>query len=120
MGGPPGPCNFAPEPIPKASTGPGTARLRRSPWLPPCTASDDAKPVLLALLTHPATATALAEVRTAVRSTDPRVSDAAIRALGDWPTADPADDLYRIAAQTSSPSHRRLALNGEGNAGANR
>lgn len=74
------------------------------------TAPDDAKAVLLSLLTRPATATALQAVRAAVKSSNNVVSDAAIRALGDWPNAAPADELYRIASNNSNQVHKLLAL----------
>ncbi|MBN2131060.1 MAG: HEAT repeat domain-containing protein, partial [Sedimentisphaerales bacterium] len=74
------------------------------------TAPDEAKAVLLSLLTKPATAEALDAVLAAVRSPNATVSDAAIRALGDWPDAAPADELYRIASSSSNATHRILAL----------
>ena len=74
------------------------------------TAPDDAKAVLLSLLTRPATATALQAVRAAVKSSNNVVSDAAIRALGNWPNAAPADELYRIASNSSNQVHKILAL----------
>jgi HEAT repeat protein len=73
-------------------------------------APDEAKPVLLSLLTRPATSKALNVVRAAVKSSDNNVSDAAIRALGQWPNAAPAEELYRIASSSSNKVHKVLAL----------
>lgn len=66
--------------------------------------------MLLNLLTRPATTRALEAVRAAVKSPDKQVSDAAIRSLGEWPNADPAMELYMIAASGSNEVHRVLAL----------
>ncbi len=85
-----------------AQADPVIAALKRAP--------DEAKPVLLNLLTRPATTRALEAVRAAVKSADKQVSDAAIRALGEWPNADPAAELYTIAASSSNEVHRVLAL----------
>jgi len=73
-------------------------------------APNEAKPVLLSLLARPATPEALDAVRAAVQSSDAAVSDAAIRALGDWPNAAPAEELYKIAQAGSNPAHKLLAL----------
>jgi len=73
-------------------------------------APDAAKPALLGLLSRPATPEALAAVRSAVGSDAAEVRDAAVRTLGDWPTAEPIDDLYRIATNTSNSTQRALAL----------
>jgi HEAT repeat protein len=73
-------------------------------------APDDAKPVLLSLLTRCATSKALNAIRTCVKSSDNKISDAAIRALGQWPDAAPAEELYQIASSSSNPVHKVLAL----------
>lgn len=85
-----------------AQADPVIAALKRAP--------DEAKPVLLDLLARPATPRALQAVRAAVKSPNKQVSDAAIRALGEWPDADPAAQLYTIAASSSNEVHRVLAL----------
>lgn len=51
-------------------------------------------------------------LRQSLDSPDSEVRDAAIRALADWPTSDPADDLLRIAQTAEVPVHRTLALRG--------
>ncbi|HLB74151.1 MAG TPA: HEAT repeat domain-containing protein [Sedimentisphaerales bacterium] len=73
-------------------------------------APNEAKPVLLSLLTRPATSEALDAVRAGVQSSDAEVSDAAIRALGEWPNAAPAEEIYKIAQTSSNPAHKLLAL----------
>ncbi len=73
-------------------------------------APNEAKPVLLSLLTRCATSKALDSVRTCVKSSDNKVSDAAIRALGQWPDAAPAGQLYQIASSSTNPVHKVLAL----------
>jgi HEAT repeat protein len=73
-------------------------------------APDSAAPVLLGLLSRPATADALAAVRRAIDSDVIEVRDAGIRTLGDWPTAEPVGDLYEIASTTSNATLRALAL----------
>jgi HEAT repeat protein len=73
-------------------------------------APNEAKPVLLSLLTRPATGEALDAVREALKSSDAAVSDAAIRALGDWPNAAPAEQLYEIARTSDNETHKLLAL----------
>lgn len=73
-------------------------------------APNEAKPLLLALLSQPATPEAYAAVQAALKSNDDSTVDAAIRALGDWPNAAPIDDLYEIASTRSNSTHRALAL----------
>ncbi|MBW8039723.1 MAG: HEAT repeat domain-containing protein [Planctomycetes bacterium] len=73
-------------------------------------APDEAKPILLSLLTRCATSKALNAVRASVKSSDSKVSDAAIRALGQWPDAAPAEELYQIASSSSNQVHKVLAL----------
>lgn len=73
-------------------------------------APNETKPVLLSLLTRPATSEALDAVRAALKSSDVGVSDAAIRALGEWPNAAPSEELLRIAKTSSNQVHKLLAL----------
>jgi len=49
-------------------------------------------------------------LRGALSDGDPSVVDAAVRALIDWPTATPRDDLYEIARSSFALNHRMLAL----------
>lgn len=76
------------------------------------TAPSEAKPSLLGLLTQPATDEALQTVRQATSGSIPEVSEAAIRALGEWPNADPVEDLFRFAAAAGNAKSRALALRG--------
>jgi hypothetical protein len=71
-----------------------------------------AKLTLLRTLRRMGGSKALEAVRTATGDSNPEVQDAAIRALCDWPNAEPADDLLKIARQSSNQSHRLLALRG--------
>ncbi|MHC4283531.1 MAG: HEAT repeat domain-containing protein [Planctomycetota bacterium] len=85
-----------------AQAAPVIAALKNAP--------DEAKPVLLSLLTRCASSKTLNAVRASVKSSDSKVSDAAIRALGQWPDAAPAEELYQIASSSSNPVHKVLAL----------
>lgn len=58
---------------------------------------------------HP---TALPLVRKALESTDADVERAAITGLSNWPSADPMDDLLRMARTSQNPSLKVLALRG--------
>lgn len=49
-------------------------------------------------------------IRGALSDDDASVVDAAVRALIDWPTAMPRDDLYEIARSSFALNHRMLAL----------
>ena len=49
-------------------------------------------------------------IRDALSDDDASVVDAAVRALIDWPTAMPRDDLYEIARSSFALKHRMLAL----------
>lgn len=76
------------------------------------TAPGEAKVLLLGLLPTPATAEALAAIRAAIDSPDSQVSDAAIRALGEWPTPSPLELLHATASTSPNPTHQILALRG--------
>ncbi len=86
----------------EAQAGPLLKALKSAP--------DDAQGMLLRLLAKPATADALNAVRMAVRSTNSAINDAAIRALGEWPNGEPADELYQIASTNSNQVLRIMAL----------
>jgi HEAT repeat protein len=43
---------------------------------------------------------------------DANVADAAVRALSDWPSAAPAEDLLKVAQTSTNPVHKVLALRG--------
>jgi type 1 glutamine amidotransferase/HEAT repeat protein len=51
-------------------------------------------------------------LRESIRDGDPEVRRAAIRALSDWPTAEPFDDLWRVASGGKDAGERTLALRG--------
>ena len=51
-------------------------------------------------------------LRTLLMDKDDKVKDAAIRALSDWPTAEPMADLLKITQNSDNKIHRVLALRG--------
>jgi HEAT repeat protein len=55
---------------------------------------------------------ALPALRVALTSREAEVQDAAIRALSDWPTPEPLNDLLKVAQTAESPVHKVLALRG--------
>jgi len=55
---------------------------------------------------------ALAAVRPALKDPDAGVQEAAVRALGDWPSPDAAADLLKLAQSAPKANHRILALRG--------
>lgn len=55
---------------------------------------------------------ALPALRSFLGSQDAQVRDAAIRALADWPTPEPVDDLLKVAQTADRPVHKVLALRG--------
>ena len=55
---------------------------------------------------------AVPALRTALKDKDDKVKDAAIRALSDWPTAEPMADLLKVAQSSDNKIHRVLALRG--------
>jgi HEAT repeat protein/ribosomal protein S17E len=55
---------------------------------------------------------ALPALRAALGSQDAKVQDAAIRALSEWPTAEPVLDLLKVAQSSDNKVHRILALRG--------
>ena len=54
----------------------------------------------------------LGVLRTALKDSNPEVQIAAIRALSNWPNAEPAGDLKEIVSETSDKIQRGLALRG--------
>jgi hypothetical protein len=75
-------------------------------------ANPDTKPNFLAVLSHVGGPKALDAVRGQVLSKDDKVKTAAIRALADWPDAEPLSDLMKIAKTDSDSRSRILALRG--------
>jgi len=53
---------------------------------------------------------ALPLLRQNLMSSEATVKDAAIRAISDWPTAAPVEDVYEIAKKAEGETHRLLAL----------
>ena len=51
-------------------------------------------------------------MRAALANREPEIQDAAIRALSDWPTAEPVPDLVKVAQTTTNKVHKVLALRG--------
>ena len=75
-------------------------------------ASADAKVSLLKILGRLGGARALGAVRSAAKSSDPKVKEAGLRAMAGWPDDSAAVDLLRIAGAAGSEVHQILALRG--------
>ena len=75
-------------------------------------ATGGAKASLLRILGKFGGPKALEAARAALKSSDPALRDAALRALADWPDPSPADDLFEIAKTATSPVQRVIALRG--------
>lgn len=67
---------------------------------------------LLRVLGRIGDAGALPTLRTALGSREAEIQDAAIRALSDWPTAEPMPDVLKVAQTSTNPVHKVLALRG--------
>jgi len=55
---------------------------------------------------------ALPVLTAALKEKDVEIQTAAIRALAEWPTAEPVDDLMKVAESSENKVHRILALRG--------
>ena len=75
-------------------------------------ASPAQKSALLRVLSVIGGSNALSAVREAARDSNAQVSDAAIRVLCSWKTADAADDLLALAKNSPNRSHKTAALRG--------
>ena len=87
-----------------AETAAGTVAARMAQATP------EQKSALLRVLSSVGGASALKSVRAAVGDADSEVRASAIRALGDWKTADAAPDLLALAKSTTNPTERALCL----------
>jgi HEAT repeat protein len=67
---------------------------------------------LLRVLGRIGDSSSLEILQTALTSRDPEIQDAAIRALSDWPTAEPVPDLLKVAQTSENRVHKILALRG--------
>jgi len=67
---------------------------------------------LLRVLGRIGDASSLPTLRTALGSREAEIQDAAIRALSDWPTAEPVPDLLKVTQTSTNPVHKVLALRG--------
>jgi len=67
---------------------------------------------LLRVLGRIGDAGSLPTLRAALDSREPQVQDAAIRALSDWPTAEPVPDLLKVAQTSANQVHKVIALRG--------
>jgi HEAT repeat protein len=74
--------------------------------------SVDSHNTLLGLLPACGDATALAALKAADADSDPRIRDAAVRALADWPDASAWDALAGVYREPGSEALRGLALRG--------
>ena len=75
-------------------------------------ASPAQKGALLRVLSVIGGSNALSAVREAAKDSNAQVSDAAIRVLCSWKTADAADDLLSLAKNSPNQSHKTAALRG--------
>jgi len=75
-------------------------------------AAPAAKLALLRVLRRLGGSKSLEAVRIAAGDPNSEVQEAAVRALCDWPSAEPAEDVLKIARQSSNENHRLLALRG--------
>lgn len=67
---------------------------------------------LLRVLGRIGDAASLPTLRTALSSPEAQIQDAALRALSDWPTAEPVPELLKVAQTATNPVHKILALRG--------
>jgi HEAT repeat protein len=67
---------------------------------------------LLRVLGRIGDASSLPTLRTALSSKEVEIQDAAIRALSDWPTAEPVPDLLKVAQTSTNQVHKVVALRG--------
>jgi HEAT repeat protein len=67
---------------------------------------------LLRVLGRIGDAGSLPTLRTALVSQEAEIQDVAIRALSDWPTAEPVPDLLKVAQTSTNQVHKVLALRG--------
>ncbi len=67
---------------------------------------------LLRVLGRIGDSSALPTLRTALSNREKEIKDAAIRALSDWPTAEPVPDLLKVAQTSENRVHKILALRG--------
>jgi HEAT repeat protein len=72
----------------------------------------DKRASLLRILGRIGDNSALPVLRTALTSREAELQDAAIRALSDWPTPEPLNDLLKVVQTSVSPVHKILALRG--------
>ena len=70
------------------------------------------KSSLLSVLGRLGGSKALAAVRAALNDESAEAKSAAVRALADWPDAEPMNDLLEIARNAAAETHRVLALRG--------
>jgi len=75
-------------------------------------ATGPARLALLGVLGRIGGTRSLQAVRAAVKGSDANVTDAAIRALAEWPDAAAADDLLAIAKGAGDEKHQIIALRG--------
>lgn len=67
---------------------------------------------ILTIISQIGSPASLPAVRAALSSSDPGVARAAARALAEWPTAEPLDDLIALARNSADPAAKALALRG--------
>ncbi len=72
--------------------------------------ADADQTILLPLLGRLGSPKAARAVEASLSSDNPKIQEAAVRALCNWPNASVADRLEKIATESDQPSHQRWAL----------
>ena len=72
----------------------------------------DARCSLMSVLGKLGDDNALPVLLTALKEQDPKIQDAAVRALCEWPNAEPASHLSKIVQTSDNKKHKVLALRG--------
>jgi HEAT repeat protein len=75
-------------------------------------ATPECKPALLRLMVLSGYQAALETIRKTVTDPNPAISEAAVRALAEWPDALPAEDLLGIVRTSENPTLKVVALRG--------
>ncbi len=71
-----------------------------------------ARSSLLSVLGKIGVDSAMPVLREALKDSDPKIKDAAVRALSEWPTPEPAAELLNVAQTSQNQVHKVLALRG--------
>lgn len=67
---------------------------------------------LLSILAPVGSAVSIPLIRAALNDPDPQTQRAAVRALSEWPTPEPIDDLLKLAGTSKDPATQALSIRG--------